>query len=80
MAVYLKEYQLLPFDRHAEIMRDLFACESFSEGTLANFDADCSRWLEPVEKTIREQAAAFAVAGFGETGVRAVGSLRPPYL
>ena len=39
VAVYLKEYQLLPFERHSEIMRDIFACKSFSEGTLANFDA-----------------------------------------
>ena len=75
VAVYLGEYQLLPFDRLAEIMRDIFACESFSEGTLANFKADCSRRLEPTETTIREQAAAAPVAGFDETGVRAAGSL-----
>jgi transposase len=75
VAVYLKEYQLLPFDRLSEILRDLFACESFSEGTLANFDADCSRRLEPVEESIRAQAAASGVVGFDETGVRAVGSL-----
>ncbi|MEK6630849.1 MAG: DUF6444 domain-containing protein, partial [Acidobacteriota bacterium] len=36
VAVYLKEYQLLPFDRLTEILRDLFACDTFSEGTLAN--------------------------------------------
>lgn len=75
VGVYLAEYQLLPFDRLAEIMRDLFACESFSEGTLANFKADCSRRLEPVEAAIRDQAAAAPVAGFDETGVRATGSL-----
>jgi len=75
VAVYLKEYQLLPFDRLGEIMRDLFACDSFSEGTLANFDADCSRRLEPVEAAIRDLAAASPVAGFDETGVRATGSL-----
>ena len=75
VAVYLGEYQLLPFDRLAEIMRDLFACESFSEGTLANFKADCSRRLEPVEAAIRDLAAAEPVAGFDETGVRATGSL-----
>ena len=75
VAVYLKEYQLLPFDRLTEILRDLFACESFSEGTLANFDADCSRRLEPVEAAIRDLATQSAVAGFDETGVRAVGSL-----
>jgi len=75
VAVYLKEYQLLPFDRLSEIMRDLFGCESFSEGTLANFDTDCSRRLEPVEAAIRDLATQSEVAGFDETGVRAVGSL-----
>jgi len=75
VAVYLGEYQLLPFDRLAEIMRDLFACDSFSEGTLANFKADCSRRLEPVEATIRDLTAVAPVAGFDETGVRATGSL-----
>jgi transposase len=73
--VYLKEYQLLPFDRVGEIMRDLFGCQSFSEGTLANFNADCSQRLEPVEAIIRQQVADSAVAGFDETGMRAVGSL-----
>jgi transposase/regulator of replication initiation timing len=75
VAVYLGEYQLLPFNRLTEIMRDLFACESFSEGTLANFKADCSRRLEPVSAAIRNMAAAAPVAGFDETGVRATGSL-----
>ena len=72
---HLKEYPLLPFDRLGEIMRDLFACDSFSEGTLANFDANCSRRLEPVETAIHDLAAASPVAGFDETGVRATGSL-----
>ena len=76
VGVYLSEYQLLPFERLGEIMRDLFACDRFSEGTLANFKADCSRRLKPVEAAIRELAAASPVAGFDETGVRATGSLR----
>ena len=75
VGVYLSEYQLVPFDRLGEIMRDLFACDSFSEGTVANFKADCSRRLEPVEAAIRDLAAAAPVAGFDETGVRATGSL-----
>jgi transposase len=75
VAVYLKEYQLLPFDRLTEIMRDLFGCESFSEGTLANFGTDCSRRLEPVDAAIRDLAAKSSVVGFDETGVRATGSL-----
>ena len=75
VAVYLGEYQLLPFDRLTEIMRDLFACERFSEGTLANFKTDCSRRLAPVEAAIRDLATAAPVAGFDETGMRATGSL-----
>lgn len=74
-AVYLSEYQLLPFDRLAEIMHDLFACPTFSEGTLANFKTACSRRLAPVDVALRELAAASPVAGFDETGVRATGSL-----
>jgi len=75
VAIYLKEYQLLPFDRLTEIMRDLFACDTFSEGTLANLSAACSRRLEPVDAFIRDLAAKAEVAGFDETGVRATGSL-----
>jgi len=74
-AVYLRDYQLLPSDRLTEIMRDLVGCESFSEGTLANFGADCSRRLEPVDTFIRDLAAKAEVAGFDETGMRATGSL-----
>lgn len=76
VAVYLKEYQLLPFERLAEIMRDLFACDTFSEGTLANFSTACSQRLEPIDEIIRAQVAAAEVAGFDETGMRATGSLR----
>jgi len=75
VAVYLKEYQLLPFDRLTEIMRDLFACDTFSEGTLANLTTACSQRLEPIEAIIRAQVGAADVAGFDETGVRATGSL-----
>lgn len=75
IAVYLKEYQLLPFERSTEILRDLFACGTFSEGTLANVSTACSERLEPVDAFIRAQVTAAEVAGFDETGMRATGSL-----
>ena len=75
VAVYFKESQLLPFDRVSETMRDIFACPTFSQGTLANFSAACSRQLQPVEVFIRDQVARSKVVGFDETGMRAVGSL-----
>lgn len=74
-AVYLSQYQLIPFERTAEILRDLHGCESFSQGTLANFHVDCAARLEPIEAAILKQVAASPVVGFDETGVRAVGSL-----
>ena len=74
-AVYLSQYQLIPFERTGEILRDLHGCESFSQGTLANFHADCAARLEPVEAAILQQVADSPVAGFDETGVRATGSL-----
>jgi transposase len=74
-AVYLSQYQLLPFERTSEILRDLHGCESFSQGTLANFHADCAARLEPVEAAILVQVAASPIAHFDETGVRATGSL-----
>ena len=74
-AVYLKDYQLLPFQRLTEIMSDLFGCNTFSEGTLANITNHCSQQLESVDEFIRTQVTSAAVAGFDETGMRAVGSL-----
>jgi transposase len=74
-AVYLRDYQLLPSERLTEIMRDLFGCSTFSEGTLTNLGTNCSRRLEPVDEIIRGLATNADVAGFDETGVRAIGSL-----
>lgn len=74
-AVYLKDYQLLPFDRLSEIMRDLFACNTFSEGTLANFSAACAQQLELADRSVRDLAAKAPVVGFDETGLRALGRL-----
>ena len=74
-AVYLSEYQLLPYDRTSEILRDLHGCDTFSQGTLANFKSDCAARLEPVEAAILTQVTAAPVAHFDETGVRATGSL-----
>jgi len=74
-ALYLKDYQLLPYDRLTEIMTDLFGCPSFSEGSLANFEVECSTKLKSIDEQIRKLAIAAPVAGFDETGLRANGSL-----
>ena len=69
LAVYLQEYQLLPFARTHELLADLFGC-SLSEGTLATALATAAARLAPVQEAIRAALTAAAVAQFDETGVR----------
>lgn len=74
IAVYLQQYQLLPFDRTSELMRDLFSVP-ISTGTLANAIMDCADAVEaPVEK-IREMIQGSPVAHFDESGVAVNGAL-----
>jgi len=69
IAVYLREYQLLPSQRTCELLRDLLRCE-MSEGTLANIVKALSETLqEPVER-IAQQIASAQVANFDETSCR----------
>jgi len=75
-ATYLKDYQLLPYERLGEIMRELLGCPSFSEGTLANITGQCAARLEQTDRMLRELAAGAELAGFDETGVRAEATLR----
>ena len=68
-AVYLKDYQLLPYERTAELFADLLACP-LSEGTLANILADCHERLEAPVQQIKQQIVHASVAHFDETGSR----------
>lgn len=68
-AVYLQTYQLLPYERTAEAMEDLFGV-SPSEGTLTSAQRTAYTRLEPVEQVIREALRQAAVAHVDETGVR----------
>ena len=73
-AVYLKNYQCLPYERTCELLGDFFGCP-MSEGTLANIIAQSHELAaEPVEK-IKERVEQAAVAHFDETGSRVEGKL-----
>jgi transposase len=68
-AVYLNNYQFLPYDRTCELLGDLFD-GPMSEGTLANIIHEChTRLKQPVEQ-IKEQITQAAVAHFDESGSR----------
>ena len=67
IAVYLRQYQLLPYNRSRELFRDLFSTD-LSEGTLTNITDTCSEFLqEPIEQ-IRNHLEQSPVVNFDETG------------
>lgn len=73
-AVYLKNYQFLPYQRTCEVLEDFFGCP-LSEGTLANIISESHALAAaPVEK-IKEGLVRAAVAHFDETGSRVEGRL-----
>ena len=68
-AVYLKNYQFLPYERTCELLGDFFGCP-MSEGTLANFISECHDLLEAPVQQIKAQISQASVAQFDESGSR----------
>ena len=68
MAVYLSQYQLLPYERTSELFADLFG-HQLSQATLVNTNQACYEILEPVEEKIKQQIIDSPVASFDETGI-----------
>ena len=65
-AVYLRQYQLLPFKRTCELFHDLFSID-LCDGTLMNITESCSELLnEPLEQ-IRQQLEESRVINVDET-------------
>jgi len=71
-AVYLQTYQLLPYERTAEALGDLFGVYP-SEGTLTTAQALAYTRLAPVEQAIAQALRQAKVAHVDETGVRVAG-------
>lgn len=72
ISVYLQAYQLLPFERTAELFQDVFG-GSVSPGTLASHQAVCAERLQPIEHAIKHRLSEAAVVHFDETGSRVAG-------
>ncbi|MHB1322420.1 MAG: IS66 family transposase [Acidithiobacillus ferrivorans] len=68
-AVYLKNYQLLPYERTCELLDDVFGC-AMSEGTLANLIDECHERLEAPVEQIKTQITQAPIAQFDESGAR----------
>jgi transposase len=69
VAAYLMGYQLLPYERCAEAMADLFGCR-LSSGTLASVLKGCVGELAGAEMLIKEGLRKSAVLGVDETNLR----------
>lgn len=69
ITTYLMGYQLLPYDRCAEAMNDLFYCH-LSPGTLATFLKGCAGGLVEPLMLIKEGLGKSEVLGVDETNLR----------
>jgi transposase len=67
--LYLQQYQLLPYARTAEAMRELFGCR-LSAGTVANIVRECSDGLVETELKIKRGLRRSPVIHADETGLR----------
>jgi transposase len=73
-ALYLHDYQLLPYARAAEAMRELFGC-TMSAGTLATAVRRCAAGLLETELKIKRALRRSPVIHADETGLRVKGKL-----
>ena len=69
LAVYLSQYEYIPFDRLQELFHDLFGIH-ISDGVLVDSNERCYENLEVTESEIKANLLASAVAHFDETGIR----------
>ena len=67
--VYLQDYQLLPYERTKELVKDLFG-HSISTGTLYNIGKYAYEKLESFEEQLKKLLTSCLVVGFDETGFR----------
>ena len=67
--LYLQQYQLLPYQRTREVMRDLFGCH-LSTGTVANIVRECAAELVETELPIKRRLRRSALIHADETGLR----------
>ena len=74
LLTYLQDYQLLPYQRTAQLVDDLFE-HQLSQGTLYNIRKYAFEQLEEFELNLEQCLCAATLAGFDETGLRVVAKL-----
>ena len=74
LAVYLCQYQLVPYKRASLFFRDIFGLE-VSPGSICNFQKNAYDQLGSTEQAIANALKSAEIAGADETGMRVDGSL-----
>jgi transposase len=69
LLVYMQDYQLLPYERTKEFVKDIFG-HTISTGTLYNIRQYAYDQLAPFEDRLKALLSLALVAGFDETGMR----------
>jgi len=71
-AVYLHDYQLIPYDRSCELLSDVYGCE-ISPATLIRAENECFEGLEEYENVIKDALLQSPVIHCDETGLKIIG-------
>ncbi|MCG8079009.1 MAG: IS66 family transposase [Candidatus Thiodiazotropha taylori] len=74
VAVYLRNYQLIPLERTIELLRDLLGI-SLSEGSLVNMTTRCADRLSGFMETVKQKLTAANIMHNDETGINVGGIL-----
>jgi transposase len=74
LAVYLKDYQLLPYERQRELFEDVYG-HRLSVASLLKAEQGCAAGLSEPLDSIHQQLREASVVGFDETGLRVEGQL-----
>jgi transposase len=67
--VYFSHYQLLPYKRLQEMMKDVFGI-ALSQGTISNLQKSCHEKLTDFEQSLKQQLIQAKVVNFDETGMQ----------
>lgn len=67
--VYFSHYQLLPYKRLQEMMKDVFGV-TLSQGTISNLQKRCHEELTDFEQSLKQQLLQANVVNFDETGMQ----------
>jgi len=74
VAVYLRNYQLIPLERTIDLFKDLFHI-SMSEGTIVNMTTRCADQLSEFMEMVKQKLIGARIMHNDETGINILGIL-----